>query len=74
MCFHTVSGNWGAWLPWEQCSVSCDLGERVRRRLCDNPRPQFGGDTCDGDELQIEPCNVQPCSGKILSIFFRFII
>ncbi|XP_053381262.1 hemicentin-1-like isoform X2 [Mercenaria mercenaria] len=57
-----VSGNWGNWLPWEQCSVSCNEGVQLRRRLCDNPAPQSGGGTCVGDAVEEQTCNRRPCA------------
>ncbi|KAH3791376.1 hypothetical protein DPMN_144860, partial [Dreissena polymorpha] len=57
-----VSGNWGIWLPWEQCSVTCGLGRRTRRRLCNNPWPQLGGAPCEGEDLQTEVCDSGHCA------------
>lgn len=59
-----VDGEWGNWLPWDECSKSCGAGERVRRRLCDNPQPQFGGVPCEGDSAERVACNVKRCPSK----------
>ncbi|KAK7094973.1 hypothetical protein V1264_006443 [Littorina saxatilis] len=56
-----VDGNWGSWLSWSQCSLSCGGGIRSRQRRCDNPRPQFGGTECMGSETQRDYCNNDPC-------------
>lgn len=60
----SVDGNWGSWLSWSQCSLSCGGGIRSRQRRCDNPRPQFGGTECMGSETQRDYCNNDPCPGK----------
>ena len=59
-----VDGQWGNWMPWEECSVTCDRGEKVRRRLCDSPRQQYGGQPCFGDSSEIMECNLRPCAGN----------
>ncbi|XP_052278810.1 A disintegrin and metalloproteinase with thrombospondin motifs adt-1-like, partial [Dreissena polymorpha] len=41
-----VDGKWGSWYPWSECSTTCGPGEMLRLRLCNNPRPQYGGLYC----------------------------
>ncbi|XP_005404818.1 PREDICTED: SCO-spondin [Chinchilla lanigera] len=48
------AGVWGAWGPWEDCSVSCGGGEQLRSRLC--PRPP-----CPGLARQSRTCHTQVC-------------
>ncbi|XP_052788091.1 hemicentin-1-like [Mya arenaria] len=57
-----VSGAWGMWQSWASCSKSCGDGSRSRRRLCDSPRPQFGGEDCQDEGVQMETCNLRTCS------------
>ncbi|XP_060552023.1 hemicentin-1-like isoform X2 [Ruditapes philippinarum] len=57
-----VPGNWGHWSPWDPCSVTCNEGTRLRRRLCDNPAPQAGGANCDGEAVEIKSCNKRGCA------------
>ncbi|KAJ8300020.1 hypothetical protein KUTeg_021539 [Tegillarca granosa] len=57
----SVDGEWGNWLPWEHCSVSCGRGEMTRHRLCDNPMPRFDGRYCDGDDTETQECESVPC-------------
>ncbi|XP_065187399.1 SCO-spondin-like isoform X2 [Sycon ciliatum] len=53
-----INGNFSEWMPWSQCSASCSAGVRTRRRLCDNPAPQFNGWHCQGIDRQQEGCTV----------------
>ena len=43
-------GNVSEWTVYGPCDKLCagDVGERVRRRFCTNPAPEFGGLTCEG--------------------------
>ncbi|XP_026645393.1 hemicentin-1 [Microtus ochrogaster] len=58
-----VDGSWGTWHSWSHCSVSCGGGERMRKRLCDNPVPSKSGRSCPGDATQVSRCNTQACPG-----------
>ncbi|GIX86028.1 hemicentin-1, partial [Caerostris extrusa] len=54
-----VNGQWSEWSEWSDCSVSCGTGLRMRRRACDNPPPQHGGNHCDrtdAAEVQTHSC------------------
>ncbi|XP_060104212.1 SCO-spondin-like [Heteronotia binoei] len=57
------SGAWGEWSPWTGCTVSCGGGLQSRRRACDSPAPQNGGDYCEGPPTQLEACRLEPCPG-----------
>ncbi|GFS43971.1 coadhesin, partial [Nephila pilipes] len=57
-----VNGQWSEWTEWTECSVTCGKGERMRRRACDNPLPEHGGEDCDrkdAGELQIHSCSAE---------------
>lgn len=56
-----LDGQWGSWGPWDGCSVQCGGGYRIRRRRCDNPAPQNGGQDCQGCHLDYEQCNIHAC-------------
>ncbi|XP_051492754.1 A disintegrin and metalloproteinase with thrombospondin motifs 13 isoform X2 [Apus apus] len=56
-----VHGQWSAWSPFSSCSRSCGGGVVTRQRFCNNPRPAFGGQECDGTSIQVEMCNTQAC-------------
>ncbi|XP_070614770.1 A disintegrin and metalloproteinase with thrombospondin motifs 13 isoform X1 [Erythrolamprus reginae] len=56
-----VHGQWSSWTSFTSCSRSCGGGIMLRQRQCNNPRPAFGGQACQGEALQAEMCHVQPC-------------
>ena len=60
----SVDGAWSTWEPWESCSTSCGPGTRLRKRKCDNPEPQYGGQPCPGDSSETEDCNDLSCPGE----------
>ena len=76
-----VHGNWGSWEPWGSCSVTCANGTQTRTRLCDDPKPMFGGDNCTSNSSWTEmwnadnntmeatdyqDCDEGPCPSKLL--------
>ena len=70
-CIYVVHGNWSHWTSWPNCNKPCNNGTRTRRRACDNPRPAFGGENCEGLTFESEPCNQEKCPGrKFLDLFF----
>ena len=42
----------------------------MRDRECDDPRPQFGGDACQGKTNDTKKCIIQRCPGKWIRIFY----
>ncbi|CAG2239285.1 Hemicentin-1,Coadhesin,Adhesion G protein-coupled receptor B3,Thrombospondin-2,Thrombospondin-1,Mucin-like protein,Adhesion G protein-coupled receptor B1 [Mytilus edulis] len=40
-----INGNWTEWSSWNECSVTCGGGMKVRERNCSNPIPQYGGES-----------------------------
>lgn len=61
MTLAPLDGQWGSWGPWDECSVPCGGGYKIRRRRCDNPAPQNGGQDCQGCHLDYEQCNTHAC-------------
>ena len=59
-----VDGKWSSWETWSPCTKTCGNGMRNRLRLCNNPAPANGGNTCDGKEESSEFCLVRHCPGK----------
>lgn len=57
----SVDGGWGPWGDWSECSAPCDGGFRIRRRECNDPKPQNGGMECPGCNIDYEDCNMQSC-------------
>lgn len=56
-----VNGEWGPWSPWGVCSVTCDGGIQIRKRLCTDPAPKFGGKDCIGLGKEEQQCNTDKC-------------
>ncbi|XP_053393892.1 SCO-spondin-like isoform X2 [Mercenaria mercenaria] len=54
-----VDGIWDSWQPWQECSVTCGGGRKLRQRVCIGP--YFGGAQCEGPEDDIEDCNTHEC-------------
>lgn len=55
LCLLKVKGNWSTWGSWTaetECSNTCGKGTKfwIRERSCTTPKPQCGGDQCDGVE------------------------
>ena len=65
-----VHGNWSEWTSWTQCTLDCGGGAQVRGRACVNPRPQYGGQDCEGDIVELGHCNLHPCPSKLNKRFF----
>ncbi|KAG8182020.1 hypothetical protein JTE90_013951 [Oedothorax gibbosus] len=56
-----VNGEWGNWANWTPCSATCGLGQRMRSRSCDNPKPEFGGSNCTGSHIEEDSCLITKC-------------
>uniref|UniRef100_A0A096LWX1 ADAM metallopeptidase with thrombospondin type 1 motif, 13 n=1 Tax=Poecilia formosa TaxID=48698 RepID=A0A096LWX1_POEFO len=56
-----VNGSWSSWSGFSSCSRTCGGGVVLRTRECNNPRPAFGGNDCDGPDIEAELCNQLPC-------------
>ncbi|KAL4222957.1 A disintegrin and metalloproteinase with thrombospondin motifs 14 [Mactra antiquata] len=53
---HAVDGQWGSWSNFSSCSHTCGKGLKSRSRLCNNPPPSGGGDSCPGSSRQFYVC------------------
>lgn len=56
-----VNGNWGPWSPWDTCSLTCGSGSQIRKRVCNDPAPKYGGKECIGDAKETQFCNKKAC-------------
>lgn len=59
-----VDGGWSSWGPWQQCSRTCGGGVEFSYRECTDPVPQNGGKYCEGQRVQYQSCNIQPCDNS----------
>lgn len=56
-----ISG-WGEWAEWSSCTVSCDVGQRSKIRLCSDGNGGTGDENdCPGEGVQVEECNEGKC-------------
>ncbi|XP_042343691.1 A disintegrin and metalloproteinase with thrombospondin motifs 13 [Plectropomus leopardus] len=56
-----VHGSWSNWSEFSPCSRTCGGGVTHRTRKCNNPRPAFGGNYCEGTDIEAELCHQQTC-------------
>ena len=65
--FYIVNGQWGAWEPYSQCSISCggETGTKSRMRFCDSPPPSNGGKACAGANTLTYPKDMQSTSCSV---------
>ena len=57
--------SWSPWGDYEDCSVTCGEGVKVRRRTCQDP--DMTGDTCSpGQDFEEAACTGPTCGMLIL--------
>uniref|UniRef100_A0A8C3ABH3 Uncharacterized protein n=1 Tax=Cyclopterus lumpus TaxID=8103 RepID=A0A8C3ABH3_CYCLU len=56
-----VHGSWSNWSEFSPCSRTCGGGVTHRTRKCNNPRPAFGGNDCEGSDIEAGLCHQQAC-------------
>ncbi|KAL3852082.1 hypothetical protein ACJMK2_015769 [Sinanodonta woodiana] len=54
-----VNGGWGSWTDWTSdcgCNVTCSTDTQIksRKRLCNNPEPDYGGTYCSGSSTEYQ--------------------
>ncbi|XP_074608868.1 uncharacterized protein LOC141863292 [Acropora palmata] len=47
-----VHGQWSEWSQWSACAKSCGASKVTRKRSCNNPPPQRGGEECPGEATE----------------------
>lgn len=67
----TVDGGLASWSAYGRCSAECGPGVQQRTRSCTNPSPQHGGDGCVGSILETQSCEVKPCPGTEILVYFN---
>uniref|UniRef100_A0A7M5XDD6 Uncharacterized protein n=2 Tax=Clytia hemisphaerica TaxID=252671 RepID=A0A7M5XDD6_9CNID len=56
-----VDGKWSTWSAVGACNRKCGPGRRRFTRKCNNPKPAFGGKSCEGPKIKFESCNNGAC-------------
>ncbi|XP_052074013.1 A disintegrin and metalloproteinase with thrombospondin motifs adt-1-like [Mytilus californianus] len=59
---YDLSGNWGTWTFWTDCSATCEGGLQSRSRECNNRSPPA---YCTGTPKQSRVCNNDCCHSPI---------
>ena len=58
----------GQWSRWSYCNATCGTGFKNRVRICDSPKPENGGFSCQGQDMEVTDCQAsrkcQPISGQ----------
>lgn len=72
--FFSDNGGYAQWGDWTECSVTCGVGQRSRRRYCTNPPPSPGGKDCSGlgPDTLTEECNLGGCPGKHIIVLLVY--
>merc|ERR1719232_365767 len=62
-CPSSVDGGWSEFGDWSECSesVECGGGFQTRTRKCNSPAPVGSGADCEGEDIQSQLCNAEPC-------------
>lgn len=63
-CGNPVDGKWSSWGHWSSCSKTCGAGVQFQEKLCDSPKPQWGGKECVGENRNFQSCQIRSCSSK----------
>ncbi|KAJ8310680.1 hypothetical protein KUTeg_012545, partial [Tegillarca granosa] len=53
---YNVDGGWTNWSVWGTCLPKCSNGTHSRMRSCTNPKPEWGGANCVGNDTETEDC------------------
>ncbi|VDI71459.1 Hypothetical predicted protein [Mytilus galloprovincialis] len=59
-----ISGGWGVWEPFGECSATCGKGIKSFQRKCNNPVPETNETYCIGDHIKNLECDAIPCQGS----------
>ncbi|CAH1798001.1 unnamed protein product [Owenia fusiformis] len=56
-----INGKWSEWTGWGKCNAACNMGIKVRTRMCNQPAPTANGNWCEGESMERAPCEIQTC-------------
>lgn len=57
-----INGQWSIWSRWSSCSTTCGGGQITRTRTCTQPKPEYGGQNCTGENEQHRHCFLGTCN------------
>ncbi|XP_077998339.1 uncharacterized protein LOC144451387 isoform X2 [Glandiceps talaboti] len=52
-----IDGGWTDWSDWGPCEPDCNDGYQSQSRSCTNPKPMYGGFSCEGNATTIRSCD-----------------
>ena len=55
--------KWGPWDAWKLCTKTCGGGSRTKMRKIVQ-LAVYGGEQCNGSNIETEICNEQICPGR----------
>ncbi|CAC5376676.1 HMCN [Mytilus coruscus] len=58
-----ISGGWGIWEQFGDCSATCGKGVQSFQRKCNTPVPETNETYCIGDHIKNLECDKIPCQG-----------
>ena len=58
------------WGNWSDCSKTCGEGLKNRTRECNNPKPMYGGRSCEGSSTDVGICKYKECPGNSVTNTF----
>ena len=58
-----MNGKWGVWGPYGTCNKKCGGGMQTKQRKCNNPKPKYRGNWCNGKlvDTKSRKCNTRRC-------------
>ena len=63
--YFIVHGKWSEWSNYTLCDKPCGKEVRTRTRFCNKPEPEFGGESCKGDDVEYQSCAERECKRKL---------
>ncbi|XP_065656244.1 SCO-spondin-like [Hydra vulgaris] len=63
ICKKKVNGGFSMWTDFSVCTKTCAGGVQTRTRECNNPKPENGGQKCDGMTKETRGCKNNFCPG-----------
>ncbi|KAI6209515.1 hypothetical protein M3Y96_00229400 [Aphelenchoides besseyi] len=60
-CIGSTAGKWSNFTEWTNCSSQCGFSFKSRHRLCNAPKPENGGRSCNGLAHMTSVCRTSLC-------------
>ncbi|CAH1779016.1 unnamed protein product [Owenia fusiformis] len=59
-----IDGDWSDYGAYTPCTRTCGGGITYKERMCNQPKPQYGGKFCEGESREYKICNIQECPAE----------